>query len=178
MGKPGIVNSDQGSQFTSNEWMNLLQEKEITISMTGKGRCNDNAYIERLWRTLKYEGIYLHQWKTVRELKQELPKLIYWYNNDRPHQSLRYETPSETSRAFMDNLKSSYPQPQQLKKIFYKFIFKKSKEREYLVHRLSDSLVYQVGVTTKFYGSTIYRVSRPAWLNAYDNNYNAQQDEL
>ena len=109
-GTPGIVNSDQGSQFTSNEWINLLQAKEITISMTGKGRCNDNAYIERLWRTLKYEGIYLHQWKTVRELKQELPKLIYWYNNDRPHQSLRYRTPSETSRAFMDNLKPSYPQ--------------------------------------------------------------------
>lgn len=70
----------------------------------------DNIQIERFWRTLKYEGIYLHQWKTVRELKQELPKLIYWYNNDRPHQSLRYKTPSETSCAFMDNLKSSYPQ--------------------------------------------------------------------
>ncbi len=109
-GKPDIINSDQGSQFTSNEWINLLQAKEITISMTGKGRCNDNAYIERLWRTLKYEGIYLHQWKTVKELKQELPKLIYWYNNDRPHQSLRYKTPSETSCAFMDNLKPSYPQ--------------------------------------------------------------------
>ncbi len=109
-GKSGIVNSDQGSQFTSNEWINLLQAEAITISMTGKGRCNDNAYIERLWRTLKYEGIYLHQWKTVRELKQELPKLIYWYNNDRPHQSLNYCTPMETSCAFVDNLQSSYPQ--------------------------------------------------------------------
>jgi putative transposase len=84
-GKPGIITSDQGSQFTSNEWINLLQTESIKISMTGKGRCNDHAYIERLWRTLKYEGIYLHQWKTVEELKQELPKLIDWYNRPHPH---------------------------------------------------------------------------------------------
>lgn len=62
-GKPEIINSDQGSQFTSSAWINLLQEEKIKVSMTGKGRCNDNAYIERLWRTLKYEGIYLHQWQ-------------------------------------------------------------------------------------------------------------------
>jgi putative transposase len=72
--------------------------------MTGKGRCNDNAYIERLWRTLKYEGIYLHQWQSILELKQELPKLIDWYNNDRPHQSLNYCTPREVGCTFMDNL--------------------------------------------------------------------------
>jgi putative transposase len=73
--------------------------------MTGKGRCNDNAYIERLWRTLKYEGIYLHQCWSVWELKQELPKLKDCYNNDRPAQSLNYCTPKEVGCAFMDNLK-------------------------------------------------------------------------
>lgn len=103
-GKPEIINSDQGSQFTSSSWINLLQEEKIKVSMTGKGRCNDNAYIERLWRTLKYEGIYLHQWQNIKELKQGLPKLIDWYNNDRPHQSLNYCTPLEVGCAFMDNL--------------------------------------------------------------------------
>ena len=64
--------------------------------MTGIGRCTDNAYIERLWRAFKYEGSYLYQWNTVEGLKNNIPKWVYWYNYDRPHQSLNYSTPAET----------------------------------------------------------------------------------
>ena len=97
-GCPQIINSDQGSQFTSDIWVKSLRDYEISISMTGKGRSNDNAYIERLWRSLKYERIYLH------ELKKELPRIIDWYNYERPHQSLNYLTPIEMADAFMDKL--------------------------------------------------------------------------
>lgn len=92
-GKPDIVNSDQGSQFTSDAWMKCLTLHEIQISMTGKGRCNDNANIERLWRSLKYEGSYLYKWNSVAELKANIPRWVDWYNIERPHQSLKYKTP-------------------------------------------------------------------------------------
>jgi len=93
MGSPAIINSDQGSQFTSSTWINCLQERNIKVRMTGKGRSNDNSYIERLWRTLKYEGTYLHNLLNVIEIKTQIGKLIEWYNNERPHQSLNYCTP-------------------------------------------------------------------------------------
>jgi putative transposase len=83
-GKPEIINSDQGSQFTSDLWIQSLQKYGITISMTGKGRCNDNANIECLWRSFKYEGSYLYKWQTVAELKANIPKWLNWYNNARP----------------------------------------------------------------------------------------------
>ncbi len=94
-GAPVILNSDQGSQFTSESWVKTLAHYKIKISMTGKGRCTDNAYIERLWRAFKYEGSYLYQWNTVEDLKSNIPKWVYWYNNNRPHQSLNYSTPAE-----------------------------------------------------------------------------------
>ena len=94
-GAPIILNSDQGSQFTSESWVKTLAHYKIKISMTGKGRCTDNAYIERLWRAFKYEGSYLYQWNTVENLKSNIPKWVYWYNNNRPHQSLNYSTPAE-----------------------------------------------------------------------------------
>jgi len=94
-GVPKIVNSDQGSQFTSESWVKTLAHYKIKISMTGKGRCTDNAYIERLWRAFKYEGSYLYQWNTVEELKSNIGKWVYWYNYERPHQSLSYSTPAE-----------------------------------------------------------------------------------
>jgi len=102
-GAPEIVNSDQGSQFTSDDWIHLLQSEGIEVSMTGKGRCNDNANIERLWRSFKYEGSYLYKWQTVSELKDNIPKWLHWYNLERPHQALRYKTPMEKYREFMDN---------------------------------------------------------------------------
>jgi len=101
-GIPEIVNSDQGAQFTSSFWVEALAKHHIKISMTGKGRSNDNAYVERLWRTLKYEGIYLHGYNTIKELKRELPNLINWYNFKRPHQALGYLTPAEKADAFLD----------------------------------------------------------------------------
>ena len=101
-GIPAIVNSDQGSQFTSDDWLKRLQAYNIRISMTGKGRCNDNANIERLWRSFKYEGSYLYKWNSVAELKQNIPQWVDWYNCQRPHQALGYQTPREKYREFMD----------------------------------------------------------------------------
>ena len=101
-GKPEIINSDQGSQFTSSHWIQRLKNNSIQISMTGQGRCNDNANIERLWRSFKYEGSYLYKWNSVLELKQNIPKWLQWYNNQRPHQALGYKTPQEIYREFMD----------------------------------------------------------------------------
>jgi len=92
---PEIVNSDQGCQFTSELWTKTLLDNGITISMTGKGRCLDNIYIERFWRSLKYEEIYLNDYDTVAELENAINQYIGFYNNERPHQSLDYKTPAE-----------------------------------------------------------------------------------
>lgn len=93
-GIPGIVNSDQGTQFTSNLWISFLQRHGIKISMTGRGRSNDNAFIERLWRTLKYEWFYIHGAREVATYKILLVEFIQWYNNERPHQALKYRSPA------------------------------------------------------------------------------------
>lgn len=94
-GAPHIINSDQGCQFTSQDWVCALQSQGITISMTGKGRSNDNAHIERLWRTLKYEWTNLKGIRHVQDYKRLLPAFVHWYNNLRPHQALGYQTPAE-----------------------------------------------------------------------------------
>lgn len=94
-GVPKIINSDQGAQFTSEAWIKKLDDYGIKVSMTSKGRCCDNAHIERLWRAFKYEGLHLYQWNTVEELKLNIPKWVNWYNYKRPHQSLNYSTPAE-----------------------------------------------------------------------------------
>ena len=94
-GSPEIVNSDQGSRFTSEAWINTAQHYGIKLSQTGKGRCIDNIYIARLWRSFKYEGSYLYQWDTVYSLKAIMATWVCWYNYDRPHQSLHYSTPAE-----------------------------------------------------------------------------------
>ena len=94
-GLPDIINSDQGSQFTSQVWVNAVQGKGILISMSSRGRSNDNAHIERLWRTLKYEWTILNGARTVVDYKKLLPEFINWYNNLRPHQALGYQTPGE-----------------------------------------------------------------------------------
>lgn len=94
-GIPEMIHSDQGTQFTSHGWVSALQEKGILISMSGQGRSNDGAHIERLWRTLKYESLYIQGIKTVPELKAMLKKFVTWYNHSRPHQGLGYKTPFE-----------------------------------------------------------------------------------
>lgn len=93
-GKPEIVNSDQGCQFTSSSWINLVIKSGARVSMDGKGRWADNVYIERLWKTIKYESVFLHSFDTVQQARDALSKYIKFYNEDRPHQALNYHTPS------------------------------------------------------------------------------------
>ena len=91
--KPEIFNSDQGSQFTSIAYTNILKTAEIKISMDGRGRAFDNIFIERLWRSLKYEEVYLKEYNTVKEAKEGIEKWINFYNTKRPHFSLGMQTP-------------------------------------------------------------------------------------
>jgi putative transposase len=94
-GKPEIFNSDQGSQFTSPRHTKILKDADIHISMDGKGRAIDNIFVERLWRSLKYEEVYLKDYETVKEAKDGIKQYFGYYNNERPHQSLDYRTPAE-----------------------------------------------------------------------------------
>jgi putative transposase len=94
-GKPLILNSDQGIQYTSNNHVNMLKENEVSISMSGKGRCWDNIFVERFWRSLKYEEVYLNQYSNSQEAYEGIQKYIEFYNNRRPHSSLNYYTPAE-----------------------------------------------------------------------------------
>lgn len=92
-GAPLILNSDQGSQFTSPDYINTLQEHSIKISMDGKGRALDNAITERFWRTLKWEDIYIMQYETPRDLRKGIDAYIQYYNHERAHQALEYQRP-------------------------------------------------------------------------------------
>lgn len=94
-GKPEIINSDQGSQFTSELWTGFLGERQINISMDGKGRVLDNVFVERLWRSVKYEYVYLHVCDNGNELWDGLNHYFNFYNNERLHQSLAFLTPSK-----------------------------------------------------------------------------------
>jgi len=93
-GQPKIFNSDQGCQFTSNEFVSELKAREIAISMDHKGRCFDNILVERLWRTLKQEVIYYYRPEDITTLEKCLQDFVPWYNNHRLHQSLGYNTPA------------------------------------------------------------------------------------
>ena len=95
LGKPEIFNTDQGSQFTSDAFTDLLKDNGILISMDGRGRCMDNIFTERLWRSVKYENVYLMHYETVPEGMKGIDAYFDLYNNDRPHQSLNYKTPAE-----------------------------------------------------------------------------------
>jgi putative transposase len=92
---PVIVNSDQGSHFTSPQYTKLLKAHAVQISMDGKGRAFDNIFTERLWRTIKYENIYLQDYQSPREARQGIREYLNFYNQQRPHQSLGYATPAE-----------------------------------------------------------------------------------
>lgn len=91
---PLIWNSDQGSQFTSPQYTSLLEGAGVQISMDGRGRFVDNIFTERLWRTIKYEEVYLHEYSTPREARHSLSRYIEFYNHERPHQALDYQTPA------------------------------------------------------------------------------------
>lgn len=105
-GKPAIFNTDQGSQFTSFEFTNTLKNTDVKISMDSKGRWMDNVMIERLWRTLKYECIYLHAYEKGSEVRKGIEKWIRRYNEERPHSSLDDRTPHE---AYWNLPKAGYP---------------------------------------------------------------------
>jgi putative transposase len=93
--QPEICNSDQGSQFTSPQWVELLQAAGVRPSMDGKGRAADNVFVERLWRSVKYEEVYLHEYRSPREARQGLSRYFDFYNHVRPHQGLGYRTPAQ-----------------------------------------------------------------------------------
>jgi putative transposase len=94
-GKPEICNSDQGSQFTGNLWIQKLNENSIKISHDGAGRCIDNIRIERFWRSLKYEDIFIRSYDTMQEARCGINKYIKHYNYQRPHQALGYKVPAD-----------------------------------------------------------------------------------
>ena len=92
---PGIFNTDQGCQFTSKDFTSILENNQVRISMDGRGRAFDNIFIERLWRTVKYEEIYLKEYSTGIEAYNSLKKYFQFYNQERFHQSLNYQTPEK-----------------------------------------------------------------------------------
>ena len=95
LSRPGIFNTDQGSQFTSTDFIKRLEVRQVRISMDGRGRAYDNIFVERLWRTVKYEEVYLHQYTKVSDARRSLDKYFLFYNMERVHESLGYRTPYE-----------------------------------------------------------------------------------
>jgi len=93
-GRPAIFNTDQGTQFTSDAFTSLLRAADVQISMDGRGRALDNVFVERLWRSVKYEEVYLHEYETVPMARRGLDRYFGFYNDERPHQSLNYRTPA------------------------------------------------------------------------------------
>ena len=98
-GRPEIFNTDQGSQFTSDGFTGTLERHKVTISMDGKGRYMDNIFVERLWRSLKYEEVYLNAYASVAEAKDGIGSWLGFYNEERQHQSLGYRTPRQAYEA-------------------------------------------------------------------------------
>jgi putative transposase len=98
-GQPDIFNTDQGAQFTAEAFTSVLLERDIKISMDGKGRCIDNIFVERLWRSVKYEEVYLHAYDNVAEARVGIGRYLAFYNSERPHQALGYQTPEEFHRS-------------------------------------------------------------------------------
>jgi putative transposase len=95
LGRPEILNSDQGSQFTSQDYLDLVEGAGVLVSMDGRGRALDNVFTERLWRSLKYEEVYLKEYEGPRQARHGVDAYLSFYNEQRPHQSLGYRTPTE-----------------------------------------------------------------------------------
>jgi len=93
--KPEIFNTDQGAQFTSTDFTGLLKKNGVKVSIDGRGRVFDNIFIERLWRSVKYEEVFLHEYQTVAEAKRGLGEYFRFYNEERLHEALGYRTPHE-----------------------------------------------------------------------------------
>lgn len=116
-GKPEIFNTDQGAQFTGVAFTDLIEQHRVRISMDGKGSYNDNLFIERLWRTVKYEEVYLKTYQDGRDARSGLGNYFHFYNTERPHQSLGYRTPAEVFASIpveatnVDMIESLTPEP-------------------------------------------------------------------
>ena len=92
---PEILNTDQGAQFTSPAFVDALENRGIRVSMDGRGRLYDNIFVERFWRSVKYEEVYIHEYQTVPEAREHLAAYFRFYNEERPHTALGYRTPHE-----------------------------------------------------------------------------------
>jgi putative transposase len=99
IGRPDICNSDQGAQFTCDPYVQRLEQAKVRISMDGRGRALDNVFTERLWRTVKYEDVYIKAYRSPAEARTGLAEYFRFYNHERPHQSLSYRTPAEVYHA-------------------------------------------------------------------------------
>ena len=100
-GTPAVFNTDQGSQFTGSEFTDVLKQAGVKISMDGKGRWLDNVFIERVWRSLKYEEVYLKAYENVAEARVGIAKWIGYYNTQRRHQALKRKTPDEVYAEYL-----------------------------------------------------------------------------
>jgi putative transposase len=107
LSKPQIFNTDQGSQFTSTAFTGVLESQGVAISMDGRGRAFDNIFIERLWRSVKYEEVYLKEYDGVKEAVRSLGEYFRFYNQERPHQSLGYKTPYQVYTSGIHQVRSS-----------------------------------------------------------------------
>jgi putative transposase len=108
-GRPEIFNTDQGVQFTAQAWTSRVEQSGAKVSMDGRGRCLDNVFVERLWRSVKYENIYLHGYETVSALRSGLEAYFAYYNDERLHQSLAYETPRSVYEERGGGLRRTFP---------------------------------------------------------------------
>ena len=110
-GQPDIFNTDQGIQFTSTDFLAELEARGVRVSMDGKGRYLDNIFIERLWRSLKYEEVFIKAYGSVAEARRRIGEWLAFYNDERPHQALSYRTPREVFEAaacvYVDNASAS-----------------------------------------------------------------------
>jgi len=95
LGKPDIINSDQGVQYTSRAYTDLVKSKGVEVSMSGRGKCWDNIFVERFWRTLKYEEVHPNRYENNKEAEEGISSYIEHYNKNRPHSALKYSTPEE-----------------------------------------------------------------------------------
>lgn len=108
-GCPEIFNTDQGSQFTSAEFLNVLRRRQIQISMDGKGCWRDNVFVERLWRSVKYEEVYLHGYETVSDVRTGLTRYFQFFNQRRPHRALARRTPNQVFFTALPELQTPSP---------------------------------------------------------------------
>ena len=104
-GRPEIVNTDQGSQFTAHEFVQAVREQGCNLSMDGRGAWRDNVFVERLWKSVKYERVYLHAYDSVTQARASILQYMDWYNRSRPHSSLGRKTPDEAYAVMLPTVK-------------------------------------------------------------------------